>query len=105
MSITPCGDHTQLSSRLPCTLRYLPPTPGGAHPQLPPRSPSPLRYSPPPPSSPPGPREKLTRHWSPSRGGTGAAVSSLSPFHGQATSTDQPRSVSRESLSVPSTWT
>src|SRR3954452_18843495 len=83
MSITPCGDHTQLSSRLPCTLRYLPPTTSCSH----------------------WTREKLTRHWSPSRGGTGAAVSSLSPFHGQATSTDQPRSVSRESLSVPSTWT
>ena len=83
MSITPCGDQTQLSSGLPFTLRYLPSTISMSH----------------------STREKLIRHWSPSFGGIATPLSSFSPFHGQAISSVQPVSVSRGSLSVPSTWT
>src|SRR5437762_12185728 len=83
MSITPCGDHTQLCSGLPFTFRYVP-------------SPTSVSHS---------TREKLIRQRSPSRGGTGTPVNSLSPAHGQRISTVQPLSVSRGSFGVPSTCT
>src|SRR4051812_49301411 len=83
MSITPWGDQVQLRSGRFGTLRYLPSTTSTSH----------------------STREKLIRHWSPSRGGTGTPVSSFSPAHGHLISTVHPRSVSRGSLTVPSTWT
>src|SRR5262249_57827348 len=83
MSITPCGDHTQLCSGRSFTLRYFPSMISVSH----------------------STREKLIRHWSPSLGGIGTAASSLSPFHGHLISTVQPVSLSRGSLSVPSIFT
>src|SRR5579864_4126392 len=83
MSTTPCGDQTQLSSLVPSTFRYLPATISCCH----------------------STREKLMRHCSPSRGGTGTFVSSFSPFQGQAISTVQPLSLSLGSLIVPFTFT
>src|SRR5438067_10184460 len=83
MSITPCGDHTQLCSGRPFTFTYLPSATSVSH----------------------STREKVISHLSPSFGGTGTPVSSFSPAHGQRISTVQPRSVSRGSFSVPSTYT
>src|SRR6266508_2619455 len=53
-------------------------------------------------------REKLIRHTSPSRGGSflpSPKVSGMSPAHGQASSTVQPRSRSLLSFTVPSIHT
>src|SRR5438270_2958755 len=83
MSIDTCDDHTQLLSDRPFTYTYLPPTTSVSH----------------------STREKLTRHRSPSFGGTVTSVSSFSPAHGQRISSVQPRSVSRGSFGVPSTCT
>src|SRR5262245_15997572 len=83
MSITPWGDHTQLSSRVLGILWYFP-------------SAISFRHS---------TREKLTRHWSPSSGGTFRWECSASDFQGIANSTDQDVSLSRGLLSVPWTWT
>src|SRR5262245_43967793 len=83
MSITPCGDQTQLCSSFPFTLRYFPSTISVSH----------------------STREKLIRHWSPSLGGIATPDNSLSPFHGHLISTVQPLSMSRGSLSVPSIFT
>src|SRR5262245_1529700 len=83
MSITPCGDHTQLCSGRLGTFRYVPPATSTSH----------------------STREKLIRHWSPFRGGTVHVASSFKLFHGQRISTVQPRSVSAGLLIVPSTWT
>src|ERR1035441_7303242 len=77
--MTPCGDHTQLSSGLPGTLRY----------GLPPAS---ICHS---------TREKFTRHESPGRGrDTGAREANA--VQGKAISTVQPRSRSLASFKVPS---
>src|SRR5260370_14921128 len=80
MSMTPCGDQTQLSSLVSLTRRYLPSAISCRH----------------------STREKLMRHWSPSLGGTSRPVSSFKPFHGQAISTVHPRSVSAGEVNQPS---
>src|SRR5690242_11265627 len=83
MLIAPCGDQTQLSSFVFGTLRYLPSTISCRH----------------------STREKFILHSSPARGGVSWWAYSASAFHGKAISTDQPRSVSLGSFSVPSTYT
>src|SRR5262245_51252061 len=82
MSITPCGDHTQLCSGLPFTLRYFPSTTSLSH----------------------STREKLIRQRSPSFGGIDAP-SSFNPTHGHLISIVQPVSLSRGSSGVPSIFT
>src|SRR5690348_17290730 len=79
MSITPCGDQTQLCSGRFGILTYLPSLISMSHSTL----------------------EKLIRHWSPCFGGAGQPANSPSVFHGRANSTVQPESRSRGSFNVP----
>src|ERR1035441_9386271 len=77
--MTPCGDHTQLSSGLPGTFRY----------GLPPAS---ICHS---------TREKFMRHDSPV-GGRETGAREANAVQGKAISTVQPRSRSLASFKVPS---
>src|SRR5436189_161108 len=85
MSISPCGDQTQLCSECLGTLTYFPFSIVWSH----------------------STREKLIRHWSPSFGGFAnlGESNSLNPDQGQKISTVHPLSVSFGLLSVPSTCT
>src|SRR5262245_46841646 len=83
MSITPCGDQTQLCSDLPFTFSYFPFFTSTSH----------------------STREKLIRQRSLSFGGNATAESSFNPENGQRISTVQPVSVSDGSPMVPVTCT
>src|SRR5262245_42589543 len=86
MSIAPCCAHTQLYSGRFGDFLYLPFTISVSH----------------------CTREKLTRHRSPSFGGTATnfvSTSSLMLFHGHLISSVQPLSVSHGLFSVPSIFT
>src|SRR5262245_55527408 len=79
MSITPCGEQTQLCSGRPFTFSYFPFFTSKSH----------------------STREKLIRQRSPSFGGTAVVEISFNPSHGHLISTVQPVSASFGSLIVP----